>query len=87
MVYLCLLTPQPVTHPYFKLDYIQQHWGGQEEYLAELAEGNPDARNWQAYAREVVEQTVSDTVFAICAYTRLTSDSDAGVLAQATVPP
>ncbi len=85
MAYPCLLTPQPVTHLYFKLDYIQQHWGGQEEYLAELAEGNPEARNWQAYAREVVEQTVSDKVFAIV--TRLTSDSDAGVLAQAAVPP
>ncbi len=31
MFYLYLLTLRPVTHPYFKLDYIQQHWGGQEE--------------------------------------------------------
>ncbi len=47
-----------VTHSYFKLDYIEQNWGGRDEYLEELANGNPNARDWQAHARGIVEDAV-----------------------------
>ncbi len=53
-----LTTRSLVTHSYFKLDYINQHWGGRDEYLEELANGNPKARDWQAYARGIVEDAV-----------------------------
>ncbi|RDX47041.1 hypothetical protein OH76DRAFT_1355096, partial [Lentinus brumalis] len=48
------------THSYFKLDYINQHWGGRDEYLEELANGNPKARDWQAYARGIVEDAMRE---------------------------
>ena len=46
-------------HPYYKLEYIEQRWGGEAEYLEDLADGVTNARNWQAYAREVIEAAVS----------------------------
>jgi hypothetical protein len=33
--------------------------GGAEEKAAEIAAGNPDAKDWQDEARKVVEKTVS----------------------------
>ena len=47
-----------MTHPYFKLNYIEQQWGGEAEYHEEINNGNPYARNWRAYARETVEEAV-----------------------------
>jgi hypothetical protein len=48
-----------VLHPYYKLAYIKLSWGGPDEQAAEIAAGNPKAKNWQAEARKVVEKTVS----------------------------
>ncbi len=48
-----------VLHPYYKLAYIEQMWGGEDEYQDDLAAGLPGARNWQAYANEIVEKAVS----------------------------
>ncbi|RPD53309.1 hypothetical protein L226DRAFT_576383 [Lentinus tigrinus ALCF2SS1-7] len=47
-----------VLHPYFKLHYIEEQWGGEEEYYNDLAAGVLNAQNWQKYAREVVEKAV-----------------------------
>ena len=47
-----------VLHPYYKLAYIEKKWGGEEEYQADLAAGLPNARNWIAHARAVVESAV-----------------------------
>jgi hypothetical protein len=41
------------------LDYIKLAWGGPDEQAAEIAAGNPDAKDWQADAKKVVEKTVS----------------------------
>ena len=46
-------------HPYYKLNYIRVEWGGEEEYLAALDAGDPNARDWNKYAREVTEKAVS----------------------------
>ncbi|KAF8075323.1 hypothetical protein FPV67DRAFT_1408806 [Lyophyllum atratum] len=48
-----------VLHPYYKLDYIELAWGGEEEQKKEIAEGNPFAKNWQDVAQQVVEGAVS----------------------------
>ncbi|RDX49552.1 hypothetical protein OH76DRAFT_1350567, partial [Lentinus brumalis] len=48
------------TDPYLKLDYIQQHWGGADDYDEAIANGDPYARNWQAYAREIVDDTMRE---------------------------
>ena len=45
-------------HPYYKLDYIKMAWGGQEEQEAEIAAGNPNAKNWHDEALKVVEETM-----------------------------
>ncbi len=47
-----------VLHPYYKLAYIKLAWGGPEEQAAEIAGGNPDAKDWQDEARQIVEKTV-----------------------------
>jgi hypothetical protein len=47
-----------VLHPYYKLAYIKLAWGGPVEQAAEIAAGNPNAKNWQAEARKIVEKTV-----------------------------
>ncbi|KAH9856303.1 hypothetical protein C2E23DRAFT_702760, partial [Lenzites betulinus] len=47
-------------HPYYKLAYIEQMWGGEDEYQDDLAAGLPGARNWQAYANEIVEKAMQD---------------------------
>ncbi|RDX49213.1 hypothetical protein OH76DRAFT_1303074, partial [Lentinus brumalis] len=49
-----------LTHPYFKLDYIKQQWGGEDEYQEAVANGEPFPRNWQAYAQEIVEETMKE---------------------------
>jgi len=33
-------------------------WGGEEEQLEEIAAGNPDAKNWQKEAEQIVEAMV-----------------------------
>ena len=55
-----LLTVVPVLHPYFKLEYINKHWGGEEEQKKEIANGNKYAKNWQNEALMVVERVVSN---------------------------
>ncbi|KAM6504300.1 hypothetical protein JOM56_001243, partial [Amanita muscaria] len=47
-----------VLHPYYKLDYIKVMWGGEEEQQAERLAGNPDVKNWQDEALQIVEATV-----------------------------
>ncbi|KAM5530832.1 hypothetical protein V8D89_015500 [Ganoderma adspersum] len=37
-------------HPYYKLDYIEMEWGGEAEYEADLAAGNPNPINWTTHA-------------------------------------
>ncbi len=54
-----MLTHDQDLHPYYKLAYITEKWGGHDEYLADVAAGEPNARNWQVYAREVIEKAVS----------------------------
>lgn len=48
-----------VLHPYYKLAYIKHAWGGPEEKEAEIAAGNPHAKDWQDEALKIVEKTVS----------------------------
>ena len=50
--------PPLVLHPYYKLKYIEHQWGGEAEYLADVAAGHANARNWIAHARSVVEAAV-----------------------------
>lgn len=45
-------------HPYYKLNYIEMAWGGLEEQEAEIAAGNPDAKNWQDEAWKIIEKQV-----------------------------
>ncbi|KAI0731269.1 hypothetical protein C8Q76DRAFT_599836, partial [Earliella scabrosa] len=45
-------------HPYYKLGYTERKWGGEAEYLADLAAGHANARNWIAHARSVVEEAM-----------------------------
>jgi hypothetical protein len=47
-----------ILHPYYKLSYIAHAWGGEEEEAAEIAAGNIHAKNWQAEARKLIENTV-----------------------------
>ena len=50
-----------VLHPYYKLAYIKLAWGGPDEQAAEIAGGNPYAKDWQDEAKQIVERTVSST--------------------------
>jgi hypothetical protein len=52
------LKQQLVLHPFFKLNYIKHAWGGEEEEAAEIQAGNLYAKNWQAEARKILEDTV-----------------------------
>jgi hypothetical protein len=51
-----------VLHLYYKLAYIKLVWGGPEEQAAEIAAGNIDAKDWQNEARQIVENTVSQSL-------------------------
>jgi hypothetical protein len=53
-----------VLHPYYKLSYIAHAWGGEEEEAAEILAGNIYAKNWQAEARKILENTVRMLLFA-----------------------
>ena len=46
-------------HPYYKLQYIEDNWGGAEEYARDVAAGVRGARDWVKYARETVDAAVS----------------------------
>ncbi|PIL25949.1 hypothetical protein GSI_11703 [Ganoderma sinense ZZ0214-1] len=50
-------------HPYYKLNYIEEQWGGAEEYTADLEAGDPHARDCQKYARDVVDKAVHNNAF------------------------
>jgi hypothetical protein len=52
-----------VLHPYYKLAYIKLAWGGPEEQAAEIARGNPYAKDWQDEAKKIVERTVRSFSF------------------------
>ncbi len=54
-----------VLHPYYKLAYIKLAWGGPDELAAELAGGNPYAKDWQDEAKQIVERTVSNFIIII----------------------
>ncbi|KAF5378846.1 hypothetical protein D9615_006888 [Tricholomella constricta] len=49
-----------VLHPYYKLDYIELAWGGEEEQKKEMMEGNPNAKNWQDEAQKIVEKAMEE---------------------------
>ncbi|KAE9387347.1 hypothetical protein BT96DRAFT_768094, partial [Gymnopus androsaceus JB14] len=42
-------------HPYYKLHWIELHWGGAEAQQAEFDKGNYDAKNWVDEAEKIVE--------------------------------
>ncbi|KAM6502312.1 hypothetical protein JOM56_002289, partial [Amanita muscaria] len=46
-------------HPYYGSEYIRMAWGGEEEWIEEVANGNLDAKNWQDEAMKVLEKAVS----------------------------
>lgn len=52
------LTSYPVIHPYYKLHWIELHWGGAETQAAEIAMGNLNAKNWVDEAEKIVEAKV-----------------------------
>jgi hypothetical protein len=47
-----------VLHPYYKLTYIKLAWGGEEEQEEERLARNPNAKNWQDEAHQILEQAV-----------------------------
>jgi hypothetical protein len=47
------------------LGYIRLAWGGEEEQAAEIAAGNPLAKNWQREAEIVVEEAVRNLILSI----------------------
>lgn len=53
-----LIAFKSVLHPYYKLHYIKQKWGGAKEQEAERAAGDEFAKNWQDEARKIIEKTV-----------------------------
>ena len=55
---ICINEIFSVLHPYYKLAYIKMAWGGPEEQAAEIAQGNPDAKDWQDEAKKILENTV-----------------------------
>lgn len=55
-----------VIHPYFKLDWIEEHWGAEEEQQEEIRKGNVDAKNWLREAERIVESAVSLPFYVIC---------------------
>lgn len=54
-----------VIHPYYKLKWIEHHWGGAEAQAEEILAGNFGAKNWIDEAEKLVEKTVS-TQFSRC---------------------
>lgn len=48
-----------VLHPYYKFDYFDEKWGGEQEQQEQIAAGERNARNWTAEARETVNTAVS----------------------------
>ena len=65
---LTLFSPRLVLHPYYKLNYIEEQWGGAEEYAADVKAGDPHAWDWQKHAREVVDKAVGDVSFVCSVY-------------------
>ena len=47
-----------VLHPYYGMPYIKHKWGGEKERQAEVAAGNPHAKNWQDEAMKLLEAKV-----------------------------
>lgn len=47
-----------VIHPYYKLHWIELHWGGADAQQAEYEAGNFDAKDWVKEAKRVVEKKV-----------------------------
>lgn len=54
-----------VLHPYYKLSYIAHAWGGEKEEEEDIRAGKFDAKNWQAEARKILENTVRLQSFAV----------------------
>lgn len=66
-----------VIHPYFKLDWIDEHWGGAKEQQEEILKGNVHAKNWLKEAERIVETAVSLPFFV---YLVLIKNTDGEVL-------
>ena len=58
-----------VLHSYYKRNYIHIEWGGEQEYLDALKASDPDARNWNKYAHEVMEKVIHPTHILSVDYT------------------
>src|SRR5712675_1533921 len=57
-----------VLHPYYKLAYITLAWGGPEEQATEIVAGNPNVKDWQDEAKQIVKRTVSHVIHLIQFY-------------------
>lgn len=44
-----------VIHPYYKLNWIELHWGGAEAQAEAVLRGESNARNWVDEAEKLVE--------------------------------
>lgn len=52
------LTSSTVIHSYYKLNWIELHWGGANEQAEAIQRGKKGARNWLDEAEELVETVV-----------------------------
>jgi hypothetical protein len=62
------------------LAYIKLAWGGPTEQEAEIAAGNPDARDWHDEAKILVEKTVRCFFFQFNYYGAQYNEKDGGLL-------
>ena len=57
------------------MDYILHEWGGPDEQAADIAAGNPFAKNWHEEAMKVLEDAVCSETSS-CAGAELHTDGD-----------
>ena len=57
------------------MDYILHEWGGPDEQAADIATGNPFAKNWHDEAMKVLEDAVCSETSS-CASAELHTDGD-----------
>ncbi|KAF9016916.1 hypothetical protein BDP27DRAFT_1251619, partial [Rhodocollybia butyracea] len=50
-------------HPYYKLNWIELHWGGADAQAEAIAGGDGYAQNWMDEAEKLVEATVCACLF------------------------
>lgn len=57
-IFHVLITFILVIHPYYKLNWIELHWGGAATQAEAIKNGDKHARNWVDEAEKLVEATV-----------------------------